>query len=135
MIHTCSLCVKCRIWGVPRPYRGCLDTFMWLFYHFVEFYGLKHPKISQEIMMVWTKILRLSQNVIHICSLYVKYRIWGVARPYRGCSDTFMWLFYHFVRFYCLKHPKNVTGDHDGLNQNIEFTNTLDHLLLVHSCD
>ena len=42
MIKIFLLRVKYRTWGVPRPYRGWLDRFMWLFYHFVRFYGPKH---------------------------------------------------------------------------------------------
>ena len=81
--------------GVSRPYRGCLDRFMWLFYHFVKFYGLKHPKIRHRRSW-WSspKYWVYDQNFSIMG--YVPC-IWGVPRPYRGCLDRFMWLGTYFL--------------------------------------
>ena len=44
----CPVRTKYHAWDVSRPYRRCLDRFMWLFYHFITFYGPKYPKIRQS---------------------------------------------------------------------------------------
>ena len=93
--------------GVSRPYRGCLDRFMWLFYHFTRFYGPKYPKIC-ESRSWWSKSKYYvhDQSVTLVCPFRTKYHIWSVSRPYRRCLDRFVWLLYHFIRFYGPKYPK-----------------------------
>ena len=114
MIKVWFLCVhygfKNHVWGVPRSHRRCLDRIMWSFYHCIRLilWSKMIQNASTSIMTVDNTCMchDYDQSVILVCSLRVKDHVWGVHSPCRRCLDRFMWLFYHYIRFYDQKWHK-----------------------------
>ena len=63
-------------------------------------------KIDIKYDIMRYKNTYFAQCVTLVWSWWTKYPFQGVSRPYRGCLDRFIWLFYHFIRFYDPKYPK-----------------------------